>query len=194
MGPRDTEAFLRSLGDKVGLDENKLRASLEPVVKEAQQFFNYVGVGLYMGLTDSYSSVVAESNIAIGLTRFLTNDCGLLPSLVIVTDSPPDEYRDSIKQRLTEDLGSSVKPGMFFEVDAYKTEKYKTEKILDKYPSTVILGSSMEKYLSESKYLALHLSVSFPAFDRLIMRRSYFGFFGGINLLEDLLTKTARPF
>lgn len=188
VGPRDTEAFIRRIGERLGISEEKLRESLEPTVKEAFQFFNYVGVGLYMGLTDSYYAVVAESNIAIGLVRYLTNDCGLLPTVVIVTDNPPEEYREPIRQKLTENLSSSEKPEIYFEIDAYKIEK-----TLDKYPSTVILGSSMEKYLAAEKYLALHLTVSFPAYDRLLMRRSYFGFFGGVNLLEDLLSKLAYP-
>ncbi len=188
IGPKDTEAFIRRIGEQLHLPEEKLRLDLEPTVKEAYQFFNYVGVGLYMGLTDSYFAVVAESNIAIGLVRFLTNDCGLLPAVVVVTDNPPEEYRESIRQKLTKNLSSSEKPEIFFEIDAYHIEK-----ILDAHPSTVILGSSMEKYLAAEKYLALHLTVSFPAYDRLLMRRSYFGFFGGVNLLEDLLSKFAWP-
>ncbi|HWQ20895.1 MAG TPA: nitrogenase component 1 [Methanotrichaceae archaeon] len=188
IGPRDTETFIRRVGEKVGIPEDDLRRRLEPQIKESFQFFNYVGVGLYMGLTDSYYAVVPESNIAIGLVRFLTNDAGLLPTVVIVTDSPPEEYKQSIKQRLTENLTSSEKPEVYFENDAYKIEN-----ILDKHTNIVILGSSMEKYLAADKYKALHLTVSFPSYDRLLLRRSYFGFFGGINLLEDLLTKLTYP-
>jgi nitrogenase molybdenum-iron protein beta chain len=189
VGPRDTEAFLRRIGEKVGIPEEKLRKSLDRTVKESWKFFNYVGVGLYMGLTDSYFAVVSESNIAIGLVRYLTNDCGLLPSVVILTDSPPEEYREGIIKKLTENLSSSEKPDVYFEIDAFKIEN-----ILDRYPSMVILGSSMEKYIASEKYNAMHLSVSWPAFDRLLMRRSYFGFLGGVDLLEDLLSKIARPF
>ncbi len=188
IGPRDTEAFIRRIGEKIGIPEEELRQSLEPTVKEAFQFFNYVGVGLYMGITASYYAVVAESSMAIGLVRFLTNDCGLLPALVIVTDSPPEKYRQSIRRKLTENLSSSEKPEVYFENDAYKIES-----TLDKYPVTVILGSSMDKYLAAEKYRALHLTVSFPAYDRLLLRRSYFGFFGGVNLMEDLLSKSAYP-
>ncbi len=189
IGPRETEAFIQKVGEKLGIPEKQIHKKIDSTVKEAFQFFNYVGVGLYMGLTNVYFAVVAESNIAIGLTRYLTNDCGLMPSVVIITDNPPEKYRETIRQRLTEGLSSVEKPDVAFEIDAYNIEK-----TLEKYSNLLILGSSMEKYLSEDKFSALHLTVSFPALDRLLLRRSYFGFFGGINLLEDLLSKVARPF
>jgi len=55
-----------------------------------------------------------------------------------------------------------------------------------------LFASSMEKYAAK-KFLARPHTVSFPAFDRLILKRTYAGFDGGTALIEDLLTKFARP-
>ncbi|PWB49688.1 MAG: nitrogenase [Candidatus Methanoperedenaceae archaeon] len=189
VGPRETEHFVQDVGKKLGIPREKIDQAIQKEIKEAYQFYNYISNGLYMGLANSYFGVAAESNIAIGLTRFLTNDCGMMPTVVIITDDPPLKNRESIKQRLTEDINSINKPDVIFEIDTYNIEK-----ILQNYPNLIVLGSSMEKYFSADKLSALHLTVSFPAYDRMLLRRTYSGFFGGINLLEDLMGKMSRPF
>lgn len=189
IGPRETEKFVRLVAKKLRIPDNKVKNAIDESVKEAYQLFNFIGVGLYMGISDSYFSIAAESSIAIGLVKFLTNDCGQLPAVVIVTDNPPESRREAITKQLTEGLSSIDKPDVFFECDTYKIEK-----ILDKYPSLLVYASSMEKYIAQEKYAAMPITVSFPAYDRIILTRTYFGFKGGINLLEDLMSKAARPF
>lgn len=188
IGPRETEHFVYDVGKKLGIPKEKIAQAIDNEIKEAYQFFNYIGRGFYMGIANAFFAVVAESNIAIGLTRWLTNDCGMLPSVVIITDDPPEKYRETINQRLTKDLNSISKPDVVFENDAYNIEK-----ILEKYPNFLIFGSSMEKYISMEKFKAFPHTVSFPAYDRLLLRRSYFGFYGGVNLIEDVLGKVGRP-
>jgi len=89
----------------------------------------------------------------------------MMPTVVIITDDPPEKNRESIKQRLTEGINSINKPDVIFEIDTYNIEK-----ILEKYPNLIVLGSSMEKYFSAEKLSALHLTVSFPAYDRMLLR------------------------
>ncbi len=188
IGPRETEHFVHDIGKKLGIPKEKINKAIDTEIKESYKFFNYIARGLYMGLANAYFAIVAESNIAIGLMRFLTNDCGMMPTVIIVTDDPPEEYRETIKQGLTENLSSVGKPDVVFEIDAYKIEK-----TLEKYPLFLVLGSSMEKYSSMEKFKAFHHTVSFPAYDRMLLTRTYFGFLGGVNLLEDLMGKLGRP-
>jgi nitrogenase molybdenum-iron protein beta chain len=51
-----------------------------------------------------------------------------------------------------------------------------------------ILGSTLEKRTAQARG-AKHMSVSFPAYDRLITDRGYAGYRGGLHLFEDLVSQ-----
>jgi len=188
IGPRETSRFLQTLAEHVNIDKSVLDSWIAAKTQRAYDDFNMVATNLYRGFCNVYFAVVAESNIAIGLIRYLTNDCGLLPAVVVVTDNPPSEARALITERLTEGLEGLIVPDVHFENDTYLIHKQ-----LEKYSFMLLFGSSMEKYVAR-KFTAGHLTVSFPAFDRIILKRSYVGFGGGNALLEDLLSKFAAPF
>ena len=188
IGPIETTRFLRTVADHLEVKTELLDQWIETQTKIAYDDFNMVATFLYMGFCNVYFAVVAESNMAIGLVRYFTNECGLLPAVVIVTDNPPEEARELIADRLTKDLEGMIVPDVFFENDTYLIHKK-----LEKYSFMLLLASSMEKYAAK-KYMAGHHTVSFPAFDRIILKRTYAGFGGGNVLLEDLFSKFARPF
>jgi nitrogenase molybdenum-iron protein beta chain len=133
--------------------------------------------------------VVADSSTAIAVTKYATNELGFNPEIVIITDDPPEEYRDRIVQHLTEDLEIVLKPKVVFEIDSHKIRL-----LLRNYTVQIIFASSLERYISETELGgALFLSVSFPSYDRLIVDRSYVGYRGGLNLMEDLMVKYGGP-
>ncbi|HEY3426616.1 MAG TPA: nitrogenase component 1, partial [Negativicutes bacterium] len=137
----------------------------------------------------AYYAVVADSSTAIAVTKYATNELGFNPEIVIITDDPPEEYRDRIIQHLTEDLEIVLKPKVVFEIDSHKIRL-----LLHNYTVQIIFASSLERYISETELGgALFLSVSFPSYDRLIVDRSYVGYRGGLNLMEDLMVKYGGP-
>lgn len=75
----------------------------------------------------------------------------------------------------------------------YEEDSYKIHKALDNYSFGALLASSIEKYYVGKEH-AFHVSVSFPANDRLLFDRAYAGYSGGGNLLEDLFAKFIMPF
>jgi len=188
IGPIETTRFLRTVAENLEVNQELLDQLIKSKTQVAYDDFNLIATFLYMGFCNVYFAVVAESNIAIGLVRYLTNECGLLPATVIVTDNPPEEVRELITDRLTNELEGMIVPDVYFENDTYLIHKK-----LEKYSFMLLFASSMEKYAAK-KYMAGHHTVSFPAFDRVILRRSYAGFNGGNVLLEDLFSKYARPF
>ena len=129
--------------------------------------------------------MVADSSYALGITRYLTDELGQIPVLVIITDNPPDEYRNVILGGLSK--LSSTSPKVIFEADSYNIEN-----ILKRENFAILLGSSMEKYLALDMK-AVYLSVSFPAFDRLILDSSYAGYKGGTALIEDIVNLVSGP-
>jgi nitrogenase molybdenum-iron protein beta chain len=189
IGPIESERFLRQISERLAVDNEVVEKSVEKDKKLAYADFGYIANVLYMGFCSTPFAVVADSNIAIGLTRYLTNECGLLPAIVVVTDNPTEEARQLITDRLTKELEGVVVPDVFFENDTYLIQRK-----LDNCSFQLLFGSSMEKYVAGPRYLAGHHTVSFPAFDRLILRRTYAGYGGGNALLEDVLSKFSRPF
>lgn len=76
----------------------------------------------------------------------------------------------------------------------FETDSCKIREILGRYKLVMIYASSQEKYLAQNEWQSLHLSVSFPSWDRVIVERSYAGYRGGVVLLEDILSKGVMPF
>ncbi|MDA8233649.1 MAG: nitrogenase [Clostridia bacterium] len=189
IGPKDTTAFLRRIGKKLKISSKVIERVIEEEEQNAYRFTEYIGNILVIGLPHAYYGVVADSSTAIGITRYATNELGFNPEVVVVTDDPPEEYREGIVRNLTEGLESAIKPKVVFEVDSHKIRL-----LLGDYTLQLLLASSMERYVAEKELgEALFLSVSFPSYDRLIVDRSYVGYRGGLNFMEDLMARYGGP-
>lgn len=187
VGGHDTSAFLKLVAEKSGVPE----ITLERVINEEERDFyhdidNAADFIIFAFPTLPFA-VVGDSSYAVGITRFLTNELGFLPSTVIITDNPP-EYVWPIIEQVLGDVDSPIKPKVVFEPDAYNIRQ-----LIDKEQIAVLLASSKEKHYALNKGL-LYLSISFPAYDRVILRRTYAGYQGGSALLEDLCSFVAMPF
>lgn len=206
VGPRDASEFLHQLGEKLSIQE-KVEEVIKEEEKEAYRSLDYAGDILLFQWPTVPTAIVADSTIATGVLRFITNEANFIPTLVIITDNPPEEYRQIIEKRLT-DTESAIKPKIIFEVDSGKIRD-----ILREHNFTLLLASSQEKYFAEDqnidyvqhgidKYLSadvktspiVHVTIAFPAFNRLILDRSYVGYRGGSALIEDIGATLAAPF
>ncbi|BBB89638.1 MAG TPA: nitrogenase component 1 [Methylomusa anaerophila] len=189
IGPKDTTKFLQVLGDKFKISPDVIDRVVNGEERDAYRFTEYVGNILVVAIPHAYYAVVADSSTAIAVTKYATNELGFNPEIVIVTDDPPQEYREGIIRDLTEDLESVLKPKVVFEIDSHKIRL-----LLRNYTVQIVFASSMERYIAEKELGgALFLSVGFPAYDRLIVDRSYVGYRGGLNLMEDLMVKYGGP-
>jgi nitrogenase molybdenum-iron protein beta chain len=132
-------------------------------------------------------ATVADSATAVGVVRFLANEAGFTPTIVVINDDPPREVRETILSRL-DDLKANIKPKVVFEVDNYELN----QQLATAY-YRVILASSQERFAAQEEN-QIHLSISYPAFERLVVNDTYAGYGGGIALLEDFLTKFIMPY
>jgi len=57
----------------------------------------------------------------------------------------------------------------------------------------IFLASSLETFIAGGEFNAIHLTVTFPAHDRVILEHSYAGFGGGLTLMEDVMSKYVGP-
>lgn len=188
IGPKQSSKMLLQLAQRLDLSLEATKNVIEKEESIVYRFLEYLGDVHILGFPHPYFAVVADSGTAIGITQFLANVMGYLPELVIITDSPPEESRDEITKELIEDIESIVKPDVVFESDSHLIRlKLKDRSFL------ALLASSLEKHIAPELGAAVHLSISFPSFDRLILERSYAGYVGGLTLMEDIMSQIVTP-
>ncbi|HMA92315.1 MAG TPA: nitrogenase component 1, partial [Polyangiaceae bacterium] len=188
VGPKQTTLLIRDVAAALSLD----RALVERVIAEeerhAYRFAEYFGDGLVLALPHAYFAVVADAPTAIGVTQYLANEIAYIPDIVIISDNPPEAARKSIVHELTEGLEVVNKPEVLFEADAHRIrQKLKNRNFL------FLLASSLEKIIAGEEYGAMHHTIAFPSYDRLILDRSYAGYRGGLALVEELTSKWVGP-
>jgi nitrogenase molybdenum-iron protein beta chain len=188
MGPKQTSAFLRAVGERLGVDKATLDRTLRAEERRAYRFIEYAADMAMIQMPHQFVGVVGDTSTAIAVTRYASNEQGWLPEIVVVTDGPPEGKREEIRRHLTEDLDSAIKPKVVFEHDSHKIRL-----LLRKHTVQILLASSLEKYLAMEEFRAMQVSVSFPIFDRVIVDRTYAGYRGGIALIEDITAKYGTP-
>lgn len=139
----------------------------------------------WWGLPSSYS-VIADSATNIAINKFLVNQLGLIPALQIVTENPPEKFRDTINNEFLH-LADDVCTKAEFEEDSYIIhEKLKNMDFGRKPP--IIFGSTWERDVA--KELNSHVvEITFPASYEVVINRSYIGYRGALTLLEKIFTE-----
>jgi nitrogenase molybdenum-iron protein beta chain len=135
-----------------------------------------------------YFAVAADSKTVIGITKFLTNELGYLPDIIQITDNPPEEFRESIAKEISENIDTVVVPDIIFEADTYKIR----ENLKDR-PFLFLLSSSLEAPTAMEDFGALHISSSFPIYNKTILVHNYAGYDGGLALFEDVIATFVGP-
>lgn len=188
VGAKQTSRLLRRLGERLGLDSDAVEKVIATEERHAYRFAEYYGDSIMLGVPNAFFAVAADSGTAVGITQYLTNDVGYLPEIVIITDDPPEEARPEIVRELSDGIQTAVKPEVVFEGDAYRIrQKLKGRSFL------FLFASSLEKHIAGPEFNAVHTTVSFPSYDRLILDRSYAGFRGGLAIMEEVVSTYAGP-
>jgi len=188
IGPKETSKLLYLVGEKLKIAKSVIDKVVEVEERSAYRFAEYMAELFVVSVPHAFYAVVADSGTAIGLIKYGTNELGWNPQVVIITDNPPEEFREAIVKELTENLESAYAPKVIFEIDSHRIRL-----ILRENTFQVILSSSLEKYIASDELDAIHLGVSFPIFDRAILDRTYAGYRGGLALIEDLTATYAAP-
>jgi nitrogenase molybdenum-iron protein beta chain len=175
----ETGQFLRKVAEVFRLEE----AKVESVIAEEEEFLWKHLVKLSEAyayiLVNREFGIVSDSNYAIGLTRFLTNDLGLIPRIVILTDDPPEPLHASILAGFA-GLEGGIAPKVVFEPDGFKIARL----IEDNRPD-ILLGSTLDREIAKKLHVPI-LPLVFPLTDRVALSNGYAGYRGAINLAEDL--------
>ena len=188
VGPKQTGEFLRTAAEKLDVPSNEVEEFIIGEEKWSYRYMEYPGDAIILVRPHSYFAVAADSNTAVSITKFLTNEIGYLPDIIQITDNPPEEYREKIVQEIKGNIETVVIPDIVFEADTYKIRKN-----LEDRPFLFLLSSSLEAPTAMEDFAALHISAAFPVFNKSILVHNYAGYEGGLRLVEDVVGTFVGP-
>lgn len=183
IGAFETSKFLREVGKFAGVEEDKV----ESIVNKEEKYYyylieRYADMFLETRVMAKQFSVVADAQYALGITKFLVNDLGLVPAKQFVADDTPKQFREEIRKEF-KNLNYGIQAEVSFETDGYKI--HKEIKAHDYHGYPLILGSYYEKEITEEMF-GHYLNISWPVQDKVVLDDFYVGYTGGIRLIEDI--------
>lgn len=182
VGVDETNLFLENVGKALGIDVSEVIAKEEAkTYKSIEKVADFI---IDFDVQVKFATIT-DSNYAIALNKFLVNEFGWIPSIALVSDDVPEDYRNAIKKELK--FENTLSPEVVFESDSYKIWE-----ALENESPEFIFGSSLDKDFA-AKIGAARLSIAFPVTDRIVLDRGYAGYRGAINLLEDALSGIVAP-
>jgi nitrogenase molybdenum-iron protein beta chain len=194
IGTYGTEEFLRTIGQALEIEEAFVSRLIQ---EEKRYFYSYLErlSDVYNDLDlQRYAVVVGDANYAQALTRFLADDLGWLPELVVVTDLLDDNQQEQVAARFKNYL-SPIKPKLVFDSDTSSVKKHlfnhwpvnHNQRYYDGFNPAFIIGSAFERDLADGLGVP-HLSVTYPISNRVVLDRAYAGYSGALRLTEDLFS------
>jgi nitrogenase molybdenum-iron protein beta chain len=198
VGPEATDAFLTELAARAKVPSRRLKGVID---RENEIYYGYFErtADVFCDSDFKYYAVtVTNSNYAIPLARYAQNELGWVVLDAFVTDQLHEHQKDALLGAFE---GSGIdEAGLLFETDTSAIARAITrrrpenrgERYFDACSPLFILGSSLEKATAQKRGAA-QLSISFPAFNRMIVDRGYAGYRGGLHLFEDIVGSLVFP-
>lgn len=191
IGAFETSKFLREVGKFAGVDEKLV----EDVITEHENYYYYLierfaDLFLENRVINKQFSVVADAQYALGITKFLTNDLGLVPAKQFITDDTPKEYREAITEEFKK-LNYGLEAEVVFETDGYKIHEEIKNHDYHGYP--LVLGGYYDREVTED-LKGNFLNISWPVKDKIVLNDAIVGYEGGIRLIEDIYTVASQRF
>lgn len=191
IGEEATTEFIRNVVAFAGIDNKKA----EDFIKvEAERYYYFVEhfseffSEYWFGLPARFVSV-GDAAYNLAITKYLTDQIGLIPTKQIVTDNTPEKHRETIRE-LFHGISEEFPLDVEFIEDGYLIEQQ--VKNVD-YGSSVplILGSSWESDVAK-EINGLLIPISTPIVSEVVINRTYVGYTGALTLLEKIYSETVR--
>ena len=133
---------------------------------------------------------IADSLYALGISRFLTNDLGLIPEKQFITDNTPIEYQNIVAAEFENFTDNIVAEVVFSNDGGFVEDELKKIKFRSR---PLILGSAWDRVVAK-ELKAYQLSVATPVSDHMVLSKSYVGYDGGLHLTEDVYSVVLDDF
>lgn len=191
VGPTETSKFLRAVGEFAGI---KLSIVEEVIKKQEDRYYYYIERAadalLETRLIPRRFITIADSIYSLGISRFLTNDLGLIPETQFITDNTPAEYQKDVSKEFTKFTDNIAAEVVFTNDGGSVRERLKDLKLRNK---PLIIGSAWDRVVTR-ELKGYQLSIATPTSDRMVLSHSYVGYEGGLNLTEDIYSVVLDDF
>ncbi|MEY8000965.1 nitrogenase component 1 [Clostridium sp. Mt-5] len=193
IGAKETSKFLRTVAEFSQLDKKRVE---DFISREEKRFYYYIERSLDFFIEFRYDMAdrffnITDSFYALGISKYLVNELGIVPGEQYITDDAPEEYRKKIEYEfahLSQDIFSKV----IFETDGGKIHEGLRKYNHGNY-TPLILGSSWDRdIVSELKGFGINISL--PVMHRLVLNRTYVGYNGGLTLTEDIYSNILESY
>jgi nitrogenase molybdenum-iron protein beta chain len=189
IGARLTGAFLRQVAAFADLEPQRVEAF---IAAEEKEYYLYLRdfTGFYAGCASQYQLpshlvVVSESAYNLSVTKFMVDQLGLVPGCQVITENPPEAFRDAIRAEYRE-FGGEV----LFEVDGHAIHQaIRATDFTGQLP--VVFGSTWEGEVARELRAPL-VEIGYPCTDEVVLSRSYVGYQGALALIERTYTTVVR--
>ncbi len=195
VGAVETSRFLRKVAEFAGIDA-------EPYIeKEERKYYAHIDKMASFLLEFRYGTprrlyTVADASTALGFSKFLLNELGIIPAMQNIVDDTPEKFQEAVRKEYEEisNLGRKRDIEVRFDPDAGAAQLL-IEEDAKKYPDKriLLLGSAWEKGLASRLHADL-LIVTVPVKYRLIMNCGYTGYEGGLRTIEDIFDRVLATY
>ncbi|WP_196590433.1 nitrogenase component 1 [Pectinatus frisingensis] len=187
IGAGQTAEFLHKVVAFAGIDSKQAD---EFITTEEREYYYYLEhftdfyAEYWWGLPSSYA-VIGDSTYNLALNKFLVTQLGLLPVKQIITDNPPQIYRDKIRSEY-KNLDSDVSAEVSFLEDGYRINDL-LQHLNYGHKPPIIFGTTWERDTTK-KLGGSIVEVGFPASYEVVLNKKYIGYRGALSLLEKIFT------
>jgi len=187
IGGKETSAFLNQVIASADFTAEEKADADAFVAREEARFYSHIERTAAFMLEFRYGTprrfyTILDANYALGFSKFLLNELGILPERQYITDNTPEEFREGIQKQFDK-ISELRSAEAVFEVDGGKIHE-EIRKDHNKNRA-LILGSGWERDLAKDIKADL-LIISVPVNYRLILSCGYAGYNGGLRAIEDI--------
>lgn len=192
IGGNATSEFLRKAGAFGSLDEQKVEGFIR---KEEEKFYAHIErmadflLEFRYGLPRRFYTIL-EASYAVGFSKYLLNELGILPARQFIIDDTPERFREGIAEQFSH-ISDRRSAQFEFETDGGAIqEKIRADSNDNR---ALILGSGWERDVAAELKADL-LIVSVPVQYRLVLNCGYAGYNGGLRAIEDIYDRVLNTY
>lgn len=184
IGGGETSKFLRAVAKFGDLDSNQVEKFIK---KEESKFYAHIErtadfmLEFRYGIPRRVYSIL-DASYALGFSKFLLNELGIIPSKQYIVDDTPLEFRAEIIEQF-KNISELRSAQVEFVVDAGAIQEEIRKDLQTN--RALILGSAWERDIATELKADL-LIVSVPIIYRLVLNCGYAGYNGGLRAIEDI--------
>ena len=197
IGAVETSRFLRAVTEFGKLDPDITEKYIKD--EEAKYYTHIEKMADFMlefryGIPRRVYSI-ADSSYALGFSKFLLNELGIIPGTQFIVDDIPEKYQEYVLEQFSQISELKKRTvDVVFDPDAGNAQRLLEEEAKNyEDKRLLILGSSWDKNLADKLHADL-LIVSPPVQHRLIMNCGYTGYAGGLRAIEDIYDRVLATY